>query len=158
MRIVFRCDPALYDRLPRPVLARSALPEWLRRMPAAAFSETHGQEVRTVKQCPPFVDAMAYGFIMPLACDVAVRDAAEGVVAQAQRAAICRFRRRHVAGLLQADPEIDRGFRQPRPQLQRRARLRPADRFGEAAGAPGVAHGTQSRHGGQPSTISAISA
>jgi hypothetical protein len=74
MRIVFRCDPALYDRLPRPVLARSALPEWLRRMPAAAFSETHGQDLRTVKQCPPFVDAMAYGFIMPLACDVEVRD------------------------------------------------------------------------------------
>ncbi len=74
MRIVFRCDPALYDRLPRPVLARSVLPEWLRRMPAAAFSETHGQEVRTVKQCPPFVDAMAYGFIMPLACDVEMRD------------------------------------------------------------------------------------
>jgi hypothetical protein len=74
MRIVFRCDPALLDRLPRPVLARSALPDWLRRMPAAAFSETHGQEVRTVKQCPPFVDAMAYGFIMPLPCDVMVRD------------------------------------------------------------------------------------
>jgi hypothetical protein len=74
MRIVFRCDPALYDLLPRPVLARGALPDWLRRMPASAFSETHGQEVRTVKQCPPFVDAMAYGFIMPLACDVMVRD------------------------------------------------------------------------------------
>ncbi len=74
MRIVFRCDPALYDVLPRPVPARSALPDWLRRMPAAAFSGTHGQEVRTVKQCPPFVDAMAYGFIMPLPCDVAVRD------------------------------------------------------------------------------------
>jgi hypothetical protein len=74
MRIVFRCDPALYDLLPRPVLARSALPDWLRRMPASAFSETHGQEVRTVKQCPPFVDAMAYGFVMPLACDVVVRD------------------------------------------------------------------------------------
>ncbi len=74
MRIVFRCDPALYDLLPRPLPARSALPDWLRRMPASAFSETHGQEVRTVKQCPPFVDAMAYGFIMPLACDVVVRD------------------------------------------------------------------------------------
>jgi hypothetical protein len=74
MRIVFRCDPALYDRLPRPVPARSVLPDWLRRMPAAAFSETHGQEVRTVKQCPPFVDAMAYGFIMPLPCDVEIRD------------------------------------------------------------------------------------
>jgi hypothetical protein len=74
MRVVFRCDPALYDRLPRPVAARAALPEWLRAMPAAAFSELHGQEIRTVKQCPPFVDAMAHGFLIPLPCDVTVRN------------------------------------------------------------------------------------
>ena len=74
MRIVFRCDPALYDRLPRPVAARGALPDWLRSMPASAFSELHDQQIRTVKQCPPFVDAMAYGFVMPLPCDVTVRD------------------------------------------------------------------------------------
>ena len=74
MRVVFRCDPALYDRLPRPVAARAALPEWLRAMPASAFSELHGQEIRTVKQCPPFVDAMAHGFLIPLPCDVTVHD------------------------------------------------------------------------------------
>jgi hypothetical protein len=74
MRIVFRCDPALYDRLPRPVAARSVLPPWLRDMPASAFSELHGQQIRTVKQCPPFVDAMAHGFIIPLPCDVTVDD------------------------------------------------------------------------------------
>jgi hypothetical protein len=74
MRIVFRCDPALYDRLPRPVAARTVLPQWLRTMPASAFSELHDQEIRTVKQCPPFVDAMAHGFIVPLPCDVTVRD------------------------------------------------------------------------------------
>jgi hypothetical protein len=74
MRIVFRCDPALQEYLPPPVLARSALPDWLRAMRPRAFSPTHGQEVRTVKQCPPFVDAMTYGFIMPLPCDVTVRD------------------------------------------------------------------------------------
>jgi hypothetical protein len=74
MRIVFRCDPALADRLPRPVAARRALPDWLRRMPASAFSPTHDQDVRTVKQCPPFVDAMAYGFMMPLPCDVEMRN------------------------------------------------------------------------------------
>jgi hypothetical protein len=43
-------------------------------MPASAFSELHGQEIRTVKQCPPFVDAMAHGFLIPLPCDVTVRD------------------------------------------------------------------------------------
>src|ERR1700729_1602179 len=73
MRIVFRCDPALYNRLPRPVEARGALPEWLRNMPASAFSELHCQQIRTVKQCPPFVDAMSHGFIIPLPCDLTVR-------------------------------------------------------------------------------------
>ena len=41
-------------------------------MPGEAFSELHGREVRTVKQCPPFVDAMRHGFVMRLPCDVAV--------------------------------------------------------------------------------------
>ncbi len=74
MRIVFRCDPAIENELMRPVPARAALPDWLRTMPRIAFSELHGQEVRTVKQCPPFVDAMSHGFIIPLPCDVTVRD------------------------------------------------------------------------------------
>src|SRR5580704_16426009 len=74
MRIVFRCDPALANDLIRPIPARRALPDWLRAMPAAAFSETHGMEVRTVKQCPPFVDAMSHGFVIPLPCDILVRD------------------------------------------------------------------------------------
>lgn len=74
MRVVFRCDPAMLDELIRPIPARRALPDWLRTMPRVAFSETHGREVRTVKQCPPFVDAMAHGFIIPLPCDIHLRD------------------------------------------------------------------------------------
>jgi hypothetical protein len=72
MRMIFRCDPALSDHLPRPVPARSALPDWLRAMPATAHSEIHGRDIRTVKQCPPFVDAMAYGVLILLPCDVIV--------------------------------------------------------------------------------------
>ncbi len=73
MRIVFRCDEALLGRLPRPVAAVEALPDWLRTMPRTAVSDMHPDPVRTVKQCPPFVDAMAHGFIIPLPCDVVVR-------------------------------------------------------------------------------------
>jgi len=72
MRMIFRCDPALSDHLPRPVAARSRLPDWLRAMPASARSEIHGRDIRTVKQCPPFVDAMAYGVMILLPCDVTV--------------------------------------------------------------------------------------
>jgi hypothetical protein len=76
MRIIFRCDPALADHLPRPIPARAALPDWIRAMQPKVFSPTHGQDVRTVKQCPPFIDAMSYGFIMPLPCSVTVKDGA----------------------------------------------------------------------------------
>lgn len=74
MRVLFRCDEALLGRLPRPVAALEALPDWLRAMPRTAVSDMHPDPVRTVKQCPPFVDAMAHGFIIPLPCDVVVRD------------------------------------------------------------------------------------
>jgi hypothetical protein len=72
MRMTFRCDPALEPHLPRPFPARGALPDWLRTMPAKAASAIHGRDIRTVKQCPPFVDAMAYGVMIPLPCDIRV--------------------------------------------------------------------------------------
>ncbi len=73
MHVTFRCDPALESTLPRPAPARDALPAWLRDMPRHAASALHaGTDVRTVKHCPPFIDAMSHGFTMPLACDVVV--------------------------------------------------------------------------------------
>ena len=76
MRMTFRCDPALTEHLPKPFPARGALPDWLRAMPAKASSQIHGREIRAVKQCPPFVDAMAYGVMIPLPCDVTVEHGA----------------------------------------------------------------------------------
>ena len=74
MKITFRCDPALIDLLPRPIPAKAALPEWLRQMAPRVPSVVHQRSIRTVKQCPPFVDAMAYGFMVLLPCDVTVQD------------------------------------------------------------------------------------
>lgn len=72
MNITFRCDPSLIDLLPSPVPARAMLPEWLRQMPPRVPSSLHQRAIRTVKQCPPFVDAMTHGFTMLLPCDVTV--------------------------------------------------------------------------------------
>jgi len=74
MRITFRCDPALIDLLPRPLPARAALPQWLRDMAPRRESAMHGRPIRTLKQCPPFVDAMSHGFVLPLPCDIRVRE------------------------------------------------------------------------------------
>jgi hypothetical protein len=70
MKVTFRCDPALERILPRPMPAKQGLPDWLKQMPVTVFSDFHGRDIRTVKQCPPFVDAMAAGFLIPLPCDV----------------------------------------------------------------------------------------
>ena len=72
MNIIFRCDPALLELLPRPIPAKQTLPEWLRTMPRKAYSDLHERDIRTVKQCPPFVDAMSHGFMVLLPCDVHV--------------------------------------------------------------------------------------
>jgi len=74
MQITFRCDPALVDLLPRPAPAKAALPDWLRAMAPRVPSELHQRSIRTLKQCPPFVDAMTHGFMIFLPCDVAVQD------------------------------------------------------------------------------------
>jgi hypothetical protein len=72
MNITFRCDPALIDVLPRPVPAKAALPAWLQQMAPRVASSVHQRGIRTVKQCPPFVDAMTHGFVILLPCDVRV--------------------------------------------------------------------------------------
>ncbi|MBR9765931.1 MAG: hypothetical protein GYB53_21035 [Rhodobacteraceae bacterium] len=69
--ITARCHPALEPLLPKPVPARRALPDWLREMPSEAASEVlDGAMVRTVKHCPPFLDALGLGVMIPLACDL----------------------------------------------------------------------------------------
>lgn len=72
MNVTFRCYPGLEDILPKPVRASHAFPEWLKAMPIAAHDQAFGVSVDTVKKCPPFIDAMGFGFLMPLAADVHV--------------------------------------------------------------------------------------
>ncbi len=72
MKIVFRCPPEWAEMLPRPRRAREALPDWLRAMPGEAASPLLPGPVRTLKHWPPLIDAMAAGWLMPLAADVKV--------------------------------------------------------------------------------------
>lgn len=74
LNITFRCPRELAPVLPRPTPAVLGLPEWFKSMPQTAFSSLLHEEQMTVKKCPPFIDAMTYGFLMPLAADVRVTD------------------------------------------------------------------------------------
>jgi len=72
--LIFRCPAALESLLPRPIPAVQGLPDWFKALPAKAFNPTMGKGVETVKKCPPFIDAMTYGFLIPLAMDLKVEN------------------------------------------------------------------------------------
>ena len=75
--IVARCHPALEPILPKPVPARDARPDWLKAMPGEVKAASlGGLEIRTLKHCPPLVDALGLGLLMPLACDLRVAEGA----------------------------------------------------------------------------------
>ena len=73
MKLKFRCLPALEGIVPPPVPAVQGLPDWFKVMPHKVFNPSLGMETQTVKKCPSFVDAMAYGFLIPLAADLEIR-------------------------------------------------------------------------------------
>lgn len=70
LAIRFHCPPELKGRVPVPIPAAEGLPTWLREMPALSMNPLVDSDDDTVKRCPPFVDAMTYGFLIPLVCDV----------------------------------------------------------------------------------------
>ena len=74
MTLTFRCPAELEGVLPPPVPAASGLPDWLKTMPSQAFNALNGRDENTVKRCPPFVDAMTCGFLIPLMCDLRVEN------------------------------------------------------------------------------------
>lgn len=75
MLITARCHPLLEPLLPKPQLARAQMPNWLKTMPSMVNAKTLGhQSVRTLKHCPPFIDAMSHGIILPLVTDITVKN------------------------------------------------------------------------------------
>lgn len=74
MEITARCHPLLEPLLPRPVRAAQALPDWLGKMPAQVDAATlGGAAVRTLKHCPPMIDAMRLGVLILCPTDITVR-------------------------------------------------------------------------------------
>jgi len=76
MNITFRCPPELEAILPRPSPALLGLPDWFKALPGSAAGSVLQSELLTVKKCPPFIDAMTFGFLIPLVTDIKVEDGA----------------------------------------------------------------------------------
>ena len=83
-RVEFLCAPEDEGVVAAPVPARDHHPAWYRRLPGvdqAELSATNNGE--TVKRCPPFLDALNAGWLLPLAATVRLEVSAGGTQVQA---------------------------------------------------------------------------
>lgn len=78
--IEFVCKEEDYGKIPEPIPANSALPDWYEDMERSFEHETEDgtRAVKTVTQCIPFLDAMTMGWILPLADDLHVTTTEDG--------------------------------------------------------------------------------
>lgn len=68
--------------IPEPYPARKLMPEWFKNLPTRVdLSNSSHDDNATIKRCPPFLDAMCAGWIIPLAGDIEITSTsgAEGI-------------------------------------------------------------------------------
>lgn len=69
--IAFRCAPEDHGVIAAPFAAKQAMPDWFKRLPAVDRDALGtGNNGLTVKRCMPFLDALTFGWIIPLAATV----------------------------------------------------------------------------------------
>jgi hypothetical protein len=67
-----------FDLVPHPYPASRAVPEWMKNIPMdRPWQNVTGP---TIKRCPPFLEAMTAGYIIPLPFDVELTVSPDGVV------------------------------------------------------------------------------
>ena len=69
MKVVFSCDEHLLGAIPSPVPAIKMAPDYFRNVKPQSDSHPGNS---TVKRCVPFIEALSFGFIIPMWCDVYV--------------------------------------------------------------------------------------
>jgi len=82
--IRFLCAPEDDGVIAPPVPAKTALPDWFRKLaPVDKEKLSTGDTGQTVKRCMPFLDAMTAGFVLPLAATVRLEIRDEGRTVEA---------------------------------------------------------------------------
>lgn len=69
-KLEFLAAPEHYGAIPEPYPARKLIPDWYKALPMRLHP---GLDSGSLKRCPPFLDAMVTGWIIPLAADVEIR-------------------------------------------------------------------------------------
>ena len=72
-KLKFYCDDRKTGVIPEPYQSRKVMPDWYKKLPNYANREDTGMEIPTLKRCPPFLDALSTGWIIPLAADITVK-------------------------------------------------------------------------------------
>ncbi len=70
--IEFKCHPDLEGVIPEPYPARHYMPDWYKKLAMFVRVEDDGAQTDdpTIKRCPPVLDALVTGWIIPLVCQV----------------------------------------------------------------------------------------
>ena len=69
-KIEFICEEVKGNGvIPEPYPSRKLIPDWYKKLSNYTENE-EGMEIPTLKRCPPFLDAMSSGWIIPLAADI----------------------------------------------------------------------------------------
>jgi hypothetical protein len=97
MTLMFRCPPELESVLPPPLPAVEGLPDWFKGLPQKSFNPIAQSDTQTVKRCPPFIDAMTYGFLMPLICDLKVEKGEFSWLLDLPHGGKCKYARSPIA-------------------------------------------------------------
>ena len=70
-QIIFRCAEEDEGVIAEPMPARAMIPDWFKRLPPVdRTSVGPSGSGQTVKRCLPFLDALSFGWILPLAATV----------------------------------------------------------------------------------------
>jgi len=80
-KVLFRTEPDLLDFIPQPIPARSVIPEWFKKLDSFYDHEETKVKQRTIKRCPPVLDAMVSGWLIPTVAEIniVVSNNGEGV-------------------------------------------------------------------------------
>jgi Family of unknown function (DUF6065) len=69
-KIEFSLVHGTEEVFPRPFAANRDIPDWFKAMPTEG--EAPGISLPTVKNCPPFIEAMTCGYLIPLVADISL--------------------------------------------------------------------------------------
>ena len=68
--IRFLCDSKVENAIPKPYPAKKLIPDWYKSLKPFHESNDTFVPTPTLKRCPPFLDAMSAGWIIPLAAEI----------------------------------------------------------------------------------------